>query len=233
MPILKEGCLRTVLLMRKTSVSRHPFFKGVGRSSFFCCIGTFVKFKLDAGKLHIVRLNYQYVSHIISFTYYMANILSMVLKQDTLGFLLADVSRLMRRQFNQHIEGSSLTLAQARALVYVSRHEGIRQSKLADMLEILPITVTRLIDQLVDVGLVDRRADPLDRRAYQIFLTAQAPTHLTAIEQVIELIQGEALNGLAEEQVDVVIAALKKMRLNLGCTLKGRKEDVLKETDNE
>ncbi|MBV1875518.1 MAG: MarR family transcriptional regulator [Cycloclasticus sp.] len=151
----------------------------------------------------------------------------MVLKKDTLGFLLADVSRLMRRQFNQHIEGSSLTLAQARALVYVSRHEGIRQSKLADMLEILPITLTRLIDQLVEAGLVDRRADPLDRRAYQIYLTTQAPTHLVAIEQVIELIQAEALSGLAESQLDIMLITLKKMRLNLGCSSKGRKGDSL------
>jgi len=163
----------------------------------------------------------------------MVNVLYMVLKQDTLGFLLADVSRLMRRQFNQHIEGSSLTLAQARALVYVSRHEGIRQSKLAEMLEILPITVTRLIDQLVEAGLVDRRADPLDRRAYQIFLTTLAPTHLMAIEQAIDVIQAEALSGLPEEQINMVLTVLKSMRLNLGCTSKARKDDKLKEAGNE
>jgi len=157
----------------------------------------------------------------------------MILKQDALGFLLADVSRLMRRQFNKHNEGSSLTLAQARALVYVSRHEGIRQSKLADMLEILPITVTRLIDQLVEAGLVDRCADPLDRRAYQIFLTAQAPTHLMAIEQVIELIQTESLAGLEASQVELMLNTLKKMRINLGCTSKSRKDDLLMGTDHE
>ncbi len=157
----------------------------------------------------------------------MVNIHLMVLKKDTLGFLLADVSRLMRRQFNQHIEDSSLTLAQARTLVYVSRHEGIRQSKLADMLEILPITLTRLIDQLVEAGLVDRRADPLDRRAHQIYLTAQAPTHLSSIEQAIELVQAKALSGLPESQLDTMLTNLKTMRLNLSCSSKPQKEDNL------
>ena len=103
--------------------------------------------------------------------------------QDMLGFLLADVSRMMRRAFNKHLEGSSLTLAQARALVYAARHEGIRQSHLAEMLEILPITLTRLIDQLVEDGFVERRPDPNDRRAHQIFITKQAPPTLNSIKQ--------------------------------------------------
>lgn len=150
----------------------------------------------------------------------MVNIHLMVIKKDTLGFLLADVSRLMRRQFNQYIEDSSLTLAQARTLVYVSRHEGIRQSKLADMLEILPITLTRLIDQLVEAGLVDRRA-------HQIYLTAHAPTHLSSIEQAIELVQAESLSGLPESQLDTMLTTLKTMRLNLSCSSKAQKEDSL------
>src|SRR4051812_9261819 len=98
----------------------------------------------------------------------------MELRHDTLGFLLADVSRLMRRAFQQRLEGSSLTLAQARALIYVSRHEGVRQIDLADLLEIQPITLARLIDQLAAAGLVERRPDPTDRRAYQVFLTSAA-----------------------------------------------------------
>ena len=98
----------------------------------------------------------------------------MTTHQDNLGFLLADVSRLMRRAFQQRLEGSSLTLAQARALIYVSRNEGVRQVDLADLLEVQPITLARLIDQLAGDGLVERRSDPADRRAYHIFLTPAA-----------------------------------------------------------
>ena len=90
----------------------------------------------------------------------------MKLRQDSLGFLLADVSRLMRRAFQQRLEGSSLTLAQARALVYVGRHEDVRQVDLADMLEVQPITLARLIDQLANIWL---RSEKLLRRSRPMF----------------------------------------------------------------
>lgn len=139
----------------------------------------------------------------------------MKLRQDSLGFLLADVSRLMRRAFQQRLAGSSLTLAQARALVHVSRHEGVRQVDLADMLEVQPITLARLIDQLADAGLVERRADPADRRAYRMFLTPAAASHLAAIRQVATAIQADALRDLDEQQAVIFSFVLRKMRDNL------------------
>ncbi|MFZ5511641.1 MAG: MarR family winged helix-turn-helix transcriptional regulator [Pseudomonadota bacterium] len=135
--------------------------------------------------------------------------------QDSLGFLLADASRLMRRAFQARLEGSSLTYAQARALVYLSRHEGIRQIELADLLEVQPITLARLIDQLAGSGLVERRADPADRRAYQLFLTPAAAPHLAAIERVAGAVRTQALRGLDARQAAQVLAALRKIRDNL------------------
>jgi DNA-binding MarR family transcriptional regulator len=136
-------------------------------------------------------------------------------RQDTLGFLLADVSRLMRRAFQQRLEGSSLTLAQARALVYVSRNEGVRQIDLAEMLEVQPITLARLLDQLAKAGLVERRAAPADRRAYQIFLLPAATRQLVAIERVAKAVRANALRGVSEQQATGVMSALRKMRNNL------------------
>jgi DNA-binding MarR family transcriptional regulator len=135
--------------------------------------------------------------------------------EETLGFLLADISRLMRRAFQQRLEGSSLTLAEARALVYVSRHEGVRQVDLAELLEVQPITLARLVDQLAAAGLVERRPDPADRRAYQVFLTAHATPRLAAIEQVTASIRADALRDLGKQQAAAVMAALRKMRANL------------------
>lgn len=121
----------------------------------------------------------------------------------------------MRRAFQQQFAGNTLTLAQARALVYVSRHEGVRQVDLADLLEVQPITLARLIDQLVADGLVERRPDPNDRRAYQVYLTAVAAPQLTAIEQVATAIRQDALQGLDDSEAALVMQALKKMRNNL------------------
>jgi DNA-binding MarR family transcriptional regulator len=136
-------------------------------------------------------------------------------RQDTLGFLLADVSRLMRRAFQQRLEGSSLTLAQARALVYVSRNEGVRQIDLAEMLEVQPITLARLLDQLAKAGLVERRAAPADRRAFQIFLLPAATRQLAVIERVGKTVRANALRGVSEQQAAGVMSALGKMRNNL------------------
>lgn len=144
----------------------------------------------------------------------------MKISQDTIGFLISDVSRLMRREFEKRLEGSSLTLAQGRALVNVARHEGVRQIDLADLLEVQPITMARLIDQLVDAGLVERRADPADRRAYLIFLTPAAAPHLDAIAKVGADIRADVLTGLSEQQVAVLFDALRSMRDRLtrrGC----------------
>lgn len=134
---------------------------------------------------------------------------------DRLGFLLGDVSRLMRRAFRERLEGSSLTLAQARALVHVSRHRGIRQVDLADILEVRPITLARLIDQLAAAGVVERRPAPGDRRAYRIFVTEGAAPQLAAIRRVAAATQKDALRGLTRRQAATAHAALSRMRDNL------------------
>lgn len=137
-------------------------------------------------------------------------------EQETLGFLLADVSRLMRRAFQQRLEGSELTLAQARVLVNISRRQGIRQVDLAELLEIQPITLARLIDQLAAGGLVERRSDPHDRRAYQLFLTSAASPQLEAIARVGEAIRMDALKGLDDKAYQQFLVVLRRLRDNLG-----------------
>lgn len=141
--------------------------------------------------------------------------ISMEPRRESLGFLLADVSRMMRRAFQQRLDGSSLTLAEARALVYVSRHEGVRQVDLAELLEVQPITLARLIDKLEQAKLVERRHDPADRRAYQIFLTPDAAPQLDAIEKVVATIRAGAMRNFSKPQSAMVLSALRKMRDNL------------------
>jgi DNA-binding MarR family transcriptional regulator len=137
-------------------------------------------------------------------------------RQDTLGFLVGSLSRLLRRAYRQRLEGSSLTLAQARVLIYVSRNEGIRQVDLAEMLEVQPITVARLIDHLAAAGLLERRSDPGDRRAYQVVLTPAAGPALAAIAKVAAEIEAEVLRDLDEQQVAIFFSSLRQIRDKLG-----------------
>lgn len=133
---------------------------------------------------------------------------------------MTDISRLMRRSFLQRLEGGPLTPAKARALVFVAHHEGIRQVELAEFMNIQPITLARLIDQLEGAGLVERRPDPGDRRAYQIFLKPAAAAHLEIIEKVVASIRADAMRDLGVEEAAMVSAALHKMRDSLASRLK-------------
>jgi len=135
--------------------------------------------------------------------------------QDSLGFLLADVSRLMRRAFARRFEGNELTFAQARVLVYVARSPGLRQVELASRLEIQPITLVRLIDGLAARDLVERRVDPSDRRAWRVYPTARAQGSLASIRRVGESVREDALAGIAPAQAEALLRILASMRGNL------------------
>lgn len=139
----------------------------------------------------------------------------MELPERNLGFLLHDVARLMRRRFEQNARGMGLTRSQCQVLAHLARNEGIQQSGLADILEIEPITLTRLLDRLEEGGLVERRAHPTDRRIRQLFLTGKAHPLLADIFTIGAATRGEALEGVAEEDRDRLFALLASMKANL------------------
>src|SRR6185312_4930884 len=91
-----------------------------------------------------------------------------------LGFLLHDIARLMRKRFDQRARGLGLTRSQWQVLAHLARHEGINQAGLAEILELEPITVGRLIDRMEEAGWVERRPDPSDRRARLLYLSDKA-----------------------------------------------------------
>jgi DNA-binding MarR family transcriptional regulator len=132
-----------------------------------------------------------------------------------LGFLLASVARLMREHFNASAQAAGFTLAQARALVQLSRNEGISQVALAGILEIQPITLLRQIDRLSDMGVVERRRDPSDRRVQQLFLTGKAQPFLTQIWELGDEIGDRALRGLSDEACTSLISTLQQIKHNL------------------
>lgn len=135
--------------------------------------------------------------------------------QHELGFLLADVSRLMRKQFRAHAGEAGLTLAEARALVRVGRHEGIRQVELAELLEIQPITLVPLLDKLVGAGLVERRADPSDRRAHRLHCTRTAAARLAEIRRIVGAVEKRALAGVSAADQKTMLRVLESLRANL------------------
>src|SRR5215469_8309691 len=131
------------------------------------------------------------------------------------GFLLHDVARLMRKRFEQNARALKLTRSQCQVLAHLARHEGIPQSGLADILEIEPITLTRILDRLEAGGLVERRPHPTDRRIRQLYLTAQAHPLLGEIFAIGAATRGEALDGVPEAERESLFETLATMKANL------------------
>src|ERR1700733_11028221 len=135
----------------------------------------------------------------------------------SMGFLLHDVARLMRKRFEQHARANhlGLTRSQASVLGRLSRQEGINQVTLAQQMEIEPITLVRLLDRLQAAGLVERRPDPSDRRARVLFLTPAARPLLERIWTLAAVVREEAMAGLSEPERDRLIELLLKIKSNL------------------
>ena len=138
---------------------------------------------------------------------------------DSLGFLISDVSRLMRRRFDERARLIGVTRAQWRTLTTLSRNEGINQGGLADLLEVEPITLCRMIDRLEEAGLVERRRDPADRRAWLIFLTTKAHPLLAQLRGLADGMIEDALQGLDDERRAALMETLGAIRTNLNTTI--------------
>jgi DNA-binding MarR family transcriptional regulator len=136
-----------------------------------------------------------------------------------IGFLVADVGRLLRRSFEQHAGHLGLTQAQWRALWLLSRHEGINQATLSDLLEIQPITVTRLLDRMEVEGWIERRPDPADRRAVRLHLTAQAQPMLSELQDIGAGIIGLAMDGIEPDMRLAMVRSLERMKTNLAAAV--------------
>src|ERR687884_474405 len=93
---------------------------------------------------------------------------------ETLPFEIGETAHALRKAFDRRAVGLGVTRAQWKVLFKLSRMPGLRQSELADMLDIEPITLSRIIDRVEEAGLVERVADPHDRRAWRLHVTARA-----------------------------------------------------------
>jgi MarR family transcriptional regulator for hemolysin len=134
---------------------------------------------------------------------------------DKLGFLIHDVARLMRRRFEAKASGSGLSAAQWRLLVRVAKEPGIAQARLAELLEIEPISVSRLIDRMEDGGWIERRSDAADRRVRLIFPTDKSQEAYGRVKSMAGEVYEVALAGLSPEARRATIEGLKTIAYNL------------------
>lgn len=126
-----------------------------------------------------------------------------------------ETARMLRAEFTRQVEPLGLTQAQWQTLAHLSRNEGLKQAQLADILEIRPITLTRLIDRLQAAGLVERRSDPDDRRAQRLYLTDAAQPLMAELWATAARVREKAMAGLPRERRELLVDTLAKMKANL------------------
>ena len=131
------------------------------------------------------------------------------------GFLVHDISRMLRKRFDRRARDIGLTKSQWIVLAHLARHEGIHQGGLAEILELEPATLARHLDRLEHTGWIERRPDPSDRRAWRLHLTGKAAPVLEKMGGLVEITTQEALAGLSLEERERLQSHLLTIRANL------------------
>ena len=131
------------------------------------------------------------------------------------GFLLKDVSRRYVLRFEQHAAEISLTLVQCRALTHLEKNEGISQARLAELTDVEPMAMVRILDRMEADGVIERRPDPDDRRARRLHLTARARPLLEEIWRLAALTRAETFAGIARVEREAFIDVLERLDSNL------------------
>lgn len=131
------------------------------------------------------------------------------------GYLLSDVTLLFRKHFDRRAVKFGLTRAQWRATKMLYHREGLRQTELAEFLEMEPIAVGRVIDRLQAAGFVERRPDPKDRRAWRLYTTAQARVIIDDMELIGRGLRKDATRDIDPAELQQALAVIGRIKDNL------------------
>jgi MarR family transcriptional regulator for hemolysin len=145
------------------------------------------------------------------------------------AFTINDVARMLRTFADAKGAQFGITRAQWVVLARLDRFEGLKQSELAEMLDLQPISLTRLLDRLCSSGLIERRADPNDRRAKRLFLTPAARPLVTRLGDLSEELMTTALAGVGRDSVEKMIAQLAIVKENLRQAIQQRSNGATSE----
>ena len=133
---------------------------------------------------------------------------------ETLPFEIGETAHALRKAFDRRAFGLGVTRAQWKVLFRLERQPGLRQIELADMLDIEPITLSRIVDRLEEGGLVERLADPSDRRAWRLHVTARAQPLIEKLRAVADEMTAEAFAGIDPKHIEIARQVLGRVREN-------------------
>ena len=144
-------------------------------------------------------------------------------------FVLFETQRMLRLYADKLAVRHGITRAQWAVLAKLERTEGLKQSEHADMMEMQPITLTRLIDRLCNNDLIERREDPKDRRANRLYLRPAARPMLTQLAKLRAEITQTALNHMNAGEADALVGQLEFIKDNVRDALQAASDAKIKE----
>jgi DNA-binding MarR family transcriptional regulator len=130
------------------------------------------------------------------------------MQDPTLAFLVHDIARLMRQEYASTAGPNQATQTHLRTIAYLARMEGCTQRELAEVIDVTPMTLGRQIDQLEAAGLIERRADPSDRRCFRLWLTDRSRVEVQELRKITNSIAERATRHLAKADLDSMIRLL-------------------------
>ena len=133
---------------------------------------------------------------------------------ETLPFEIGETAHALRKAFDRRAVGLGVTRAQWKVLFKLSRQPGLRQIELADLLDIEPITLSRIVDRLEEGGLVERVADPADRRAWRLHVTARAQPLVAKLRALADEMTSHAFAGIDPRHIEIMRQVLGRVREN-------------------
>jgi MarR family transcriptional regulator for hemolysin len=142
---------------------------------------------------------------------------------DTIPFEIGETAHSLRKAFDRLAVGLGVTRAQWKVLFKLSRTPGLRQVELADMLDLEPITLCRIVDRLEEAGLVERARDPEDRRAWRLHVTAKAQPLVEKLRAIGNVLVEHAFAGIDPKEIETTRQVLARVRENAGrCAITNR-----------
>jgi DNA-binding MarR family transcriptional regulator len=136
-------------------------------------------------------------------------------------FALAELQRLVRAYADKQAARYGITRAQWAVLAKVERFEGLKQSELAEHMEMQPITLTRLIDRLCDNGWIERRSDDTDRRVNRLYLRKAARPLLGKLSGLRSELTATALEGISPPDAHRLLTQLEMIKENVRNAIQG------------
>lgn len=144
-------------------------------------------------------------------------------------FTLGELQRLVRAYADRQAARFGITRAQWAVLAKVERFEGMKQSELAEQMEMQPITLTRLIDRLCDNGWIERRSDDTDRRVNRLYLRKAGRALLGKMNGLKSEITTTALEGISPPDAQRLLTQLETVKENVRNAIADAEEDARKE----